>query len=71
MPERRMWRRWVMGPSVVALLLAAMAPTGCGGENASPEIEGHAGKTPMIGTETCARSVDSERARRRVLRVDR
>ncbi|HEU4355520.1 MAG TPA: hypothetical protein VFT27_08020 [Actinomycetota bacterium] len=60
MPERRTWGRSVMGHSVVALLLAAMALTGCGGENASPEAEGHAGKTPVIGTETCQRELNSD-----------
>ena len=44
----------------VALTLAGLALTGCEEEGGSAAAGGLPGKTPVVGTETCQRAVDSD-----------
>lgn len=60
MNELWSWGRPVMRLGVVGLMVAGLTLTGCGEDGGSPEAGSLTSKTPVIGTDTCQRSVDSD-----------
>ena len=60
MPELQMWGRPAMRHSLVGLIVAGMAMTGCDEDAASPETKEVAGRVPVVGTQTCERELESD-----------